>query len=177
MTMKWIVSAALVGMVALTATANASVVIGTDAIACQSGEGPAIQANIAGLKDRKGRLKLELYPANADDFLKDDRDLRTEGKVFRRVWASTPAQGPVELCIKVPHPGRYALFFTHDRDDKNKFNFWSDGAGVPSNQKLGRSRPKVDQAVITVGSGVTVTNIRAQYLHGLGGFSPEKTAN
>ncbi len=146
--------------------------LGEDAGACTSGRGPAIQAEITGLKDRSGRLKLELYPATEEDFLKDDRDLIKEGKTFRRIWANTPPSGAVILCIRVPAPGEYAVLFTHDRDGKNKFNFWSDGAGFPSNQRLGRSRPKLRQATVRVGNGVTTVNIRAQYLRGLGGFSP-----
>ena len=145
--------------------------LGGDAAACAGGA-PSIQAHISGLKDRKGDLKLELYPANEGDFLKDDRDLIAAGKTFRRIKVPTPASGAVSLCIRVPHPGRYALLFTHDRDGKNKFNFWTDGAGFPSNVKLGRQRPKLKEAVIDVGNGVAVTNIRAQYLRGLGGFGP-----
>ena len=147
-------------------------ILGSDAAACGSGQGPAIHVNIVGLKDRAGELKLELYPDNEADFLKDDRDLLAKGKLFRRVRVPTPAAGPVALCIRVPRPGRYALLFTHNRDGKNKFSFWSDGAGFPSNARLGRSRPKLALAEITVGDGVAVTTIRAQYLRGLGGFSP-----
>lgn len=147
-------------------------ILGPEAAACAPGGGPAIQANIIGLKDRSGELKLELYPDNEQDFLKDDRDLLKAGKLFRRVRVPTPAAGPISLCMRLPHPGRYALLFTHNRDGKNKFSFWSDGAGFPSNVRLGRSRPKVAQAEINVGEGVTVTTIRAQYLRGLGGFGP-----
>ncbi|MEZ0497131.1 DUF2141 domain-containing protein [Sphingomonas sp. IW22] len=161
----------LAAVIAAPAAAQADV-LGTDRAACIGGGGPAIRVNVMGLKDRSGRLKLELYPANDDDFLKDDRDLLKEGKFFRRIWADTPADGQVSLCIKAPQAGRYALLFTHDRDGRNKFDFWKDGAGFPSNRKLGRSRPKLEQAVIEVGNGVTVTNIRAQYLRGLGGFGP-----
>ncbi|URW77017.1 DUF2141 domain-containing protein [Sphingomonas donggukensis] len=146
--------------------------IGDDAAACTSGTGSAIRVNVTGLKDRTGRLKLELYPANEEDFLKDDRDLVKEGKFFRRIWAQTPASGDVALCIKAPAPGRYALLFTHDRDGKNKFNFWRDGAGFVSTAKLGRSRPKLEQAELTVGRGVTSVTIRTQYLRGLSGFAP-----
>ena len=143
-----------------------------DTAACANGRGPAIRATINGMKDRTGRVKLELYPANGDDFLKDDRDLVKEGKFFRRVWSTPPASGAVNLCIKAPTPGRYALLFTHDRDGKNKFNFWKDGAGFPGTGKLGRSRPKVDQAIVNVGSGITRVNITAQYLRGVSGFAP-----
>lgn len=57
------------------------------------------------------------------------------------------------MCIRVPHPGRYALLFTHDRDGKNKFNFWSDGAGFPANTKLGRRKPPLASALIDVPNG------------------------
>lgn len=160
---------------ALAATpATAQPVLGEDAAACAGGNGSAIRVNITGLKDRSGRLKLELYPATEGDFLKDDRDLKKEGKFFRRIWAQTPASGAVAMCIKAPSAGRYALLFTHDRDGKNKFNFWQDGAGFPSNRKLGRSRPKLQEALVNVGSGVTTVNIHTQYLRGLSGFAPYK---
>ena len=44
--------------------------------------------------------------------------------------------------MRVPAPGRYALLFTHNRDGKNKFNFWADGAGFASQRasSAGRGR-------------------------------------
>lgn len=142
-------------------------IIGSDAAACVARDGPAIQVQVTGLKDRRGELKLELYPANDADFLKDDRDLIAQGKTFRRVRVPTPPAGNVTMCIKVPAPGSYGLLFTHNRDGKNKFNFWSDGAGVSSNQRLGRSRPKVGMSTVAVGRGVTNVTIRAQYIRGV----------
>jgi uncharacterized protein (DUF2141 family) len=163
----------LAAVLATPVAAHGAAPLGSDAAACDAGGGPAILANISGLKDRTGRVKLELFPATQEDFLKDDRDLIAEGKIFRRVWAAMPASGPVSICIRVPHPGRYALLFTHDRDGKNKFNFWTDGAGIPGNQKLGRSKPKVGEATVDVGDGVAVVDIRVQYLRGIfSGFGP-----
>ncbi len=163
--------APLLAVIGLPAVAQAAQVLGSDAAACSTG-GPAIRVNVEGLKDRTGELKLELYPATEADFLKDDRDLIKEGKFFRRVRLPTPQTGPITLCIRVPTPGAYALLFTHNRDGKNKFNFWSDGAGFASNIKLGRVRPKLEMARIVVPEGVVMTTIRAQYLRGLGGFGP-----
>src|SRR3954469_16172728 len=157
-------------MLSVTTQAQAGV-LGSDSAACTGGAGPAIRANVSGLKDRSGELKLELYPANESDFLKDDRDLVKEGKFFRRIRVPTPQSGAIALCIKAPTPGRYALLFTHNRDGKNKFNFWSDGAGFPSNERLGRSRPKLEMATINVPEGVVTTDIHTQYLRGLGGFA------
>ena len=145
-------------------------VLGSDAAACQ--DGPAILATITGLKDRKGGLKLELYPATEADFLKDDRDLVAQRKLFRRIRVPTPAAGAPALCMRVPRPGRYALFFTHDRDGRNKFAPFTDGAGVPGNARLGRARPRLAQAIVDVPAGVATVTIRAQYLRGLSGFGP-----
>lgn len=165
-------TAAMVALATVPQAAGAQV-LGSDAAACTGGGGPAILARIEGLKDRKGNLKLELYPANEEDFLQDDGVLVRAGKTFRRVQVPTPATGArVEICIRVPRPGRYALLFTHDRDGKNKFNFWSDGAGFPANTKLGRRKPPLASALIDVPNGVATTTIRAQYLRGLGGFGP-----
>ena len=144
--------------------------LGADAAVCEAGH-PAILATVVGLKDRTGILKLELYPATPDDFTRDDRDLIAEGKTFRRVTVQVPASGPVQLCIRVPAPGRYTLLMTHNRDGQTKFNYKIDGAGVPSNRRIGMSKPKSDAALVEVGSAALPVTIRAQYL-GLFGFSP-----
>jgi uncharacterized protein (DUF2141 family) len=168
---RLVVAFATITAVAMPAHAQT---IGGDAGACSAGGGPAILANLGGLKDRKGMLKLELYPANDADFLADDTKLIAAGKVFRRIRFQIPASGPIEICMRVPRPGRYALLAVHDRDGKNKFNFFSDGAGFPSDARLGMSRPKLAQALIDVGPGVVSTAIRLQYLRGISGFGPLK---
>ncbi len=169
-TLKAACRAALAAGLALAASGAHAQVLGSDAAACVGEQGPAILATVTGLKDRVGTLKLELYPPSEDDFLAGDNDLMKAGKVFRRIAVAPPASGDAVICIRVPRPGRYALFLGHDRDGKRKFNFWSDGAGFPSNHKIGRARPKLVDALIDAGPGVTRTVIRTQYLRGLGGF-------
>jgi len=161
-------TAAALAFAATPALAQQDPVDGT----CAIPGGARLYVNVTGLKDRTGRLKVELYPPNEEDFLRDDTSLKREGKPFRRVWASVPQSGPVRICIRAPSAGTWAVLFTHDRDGKNKFNFWEDGAGFASNQKLGRSRPKVRQALVNVGAGGGQITIKAQYLRGLGGFGP-----
>lgn len=161
-------TAAALAFVASPAAAQQDPVDGT----CAIPGGARLYVNVTGLKDRIGRLKVELYPPNEEDFLRDDTSLKREGKPFRRVWASVPQSGAVRICIRAPSAGTWAVLFTHDRDGKNKFNFWEDGAGFASNQKLGRSRPKVRQALVNVGPAGGQITIKAQYLRGLGGFGP-----
>ena len=144
--------------------------LGEDRAACLNG-GPAIEVNLTGWKDRAGEIKLELYPGAQEDFLKDDRDLRKEGKFFRRVAVPVPPSGPVSLCIKAPHPGRFGLFVTHNRDGRNAFSIWQDGAGIASNRKIGRGKPRLEASTVEVPAGVAVLNIQLQYLRGLA-FGP-----
>lgn len=146
--------------------------LGPDAAACAASNGAAILANVAGLKDAKGSVRLEIYPATEADFLARDGLLVAQGKTFRRISAPAPAAREAAMCIRLPGPGRYALLFIHDRDGKTKFNVWSDGAGLPSNARIGRGKPRLAQAIVEAGSGVTTVVIRAQYLRGFGGFGP-----
>jgi uncharacterized protein (DUF2141 family) len=162
---KTILSVAPLGLLAAPVAAEQ---IGEDADYCRSNRGPAIQVNVQSLKDRKGELWLELYPANTTDYLRPDMDLVAEGKVFRRTRSRLPSGGSVEICVKVPRPGTYALMLRHNRVEKDKFSFWSDGAGIPANKALVRSRPTLEQARVTAGGGVTVVNIKMQYLRGFG---------
>ena len=68
--------------------------LGTDEGRCRIGEtGPAIKVAVTGLKDRKGKLKLEVYPSNDKDFLEDDNKLLMAGKTFRRVEVAIPGSG------------------------------------------------------------------------------------
>jgi len=149
----------------------ASAQIGEDSDYCRNGRGPAIQVNVQGLKDRSGELWLELYPANNTDYLRDDTDLVAEGKVFRRTRSRLPAAGDVAICVRVPQPGTYAVLLRHNRVGRDKFSFWSDGAGIPANRALVRSKPSVELARVVAGSGITTVNVQMQYLRGFG-FSP-----
>jgi uncharacterized protein (DUF2141 family) len=158
-------------MIAAALMLAAPQMLGTEAARCTGG-GAQIEVAVTGLKDRRGNLKLELYPANEADWLKDDRDLLAQGKPFRRVQVPTPATGAIQLCIRAPQAGRWALLFTHDRDGKNKFNIWQDGMGVSSNRKIGRAKPSYTAALVDVGAGGTSLTIRAQYVKIPAGFAP-----
>ncbi len=138
-----------------------------------SASAPGIRINVSGLKDRSGRLKLELYPANSDDFLRSSRDLLKSGKVFRRVVTAVPPIGIVSLCVSTPAPGRYAVVVIHKRDGAAKFNIVHDGVGLPGIDRIGRHRPGYEQAMVLVSNQVVTVSMRMQYLHGIVGFRPE----
>jgi len=151
--------------------------LGIAAGRCRTPEtGPAFLVDVTGLKDRAGRLKLELYPANDADFLADDNILISAGKPFARVEASTPQDGPVQLCIRAPHAGRYALSLLHDRNSDRRFQLSTDGIGFSNNPKLGWSKPGADRVAVDVGDAPRRIAIVMNYRHGLG-MRPEKTPN
>ncbi|GLV28384.1 hypothetical protein TomTYG75_09070 [Sphingobium sp. TomTYG75] len=140
---------------------------------CRANEnGPAFLVDVLGLKDRKGRLKLELYPANDKDFLADDNILIAAGRTFRRVELSVPTSGAVELCIRAPGPGSYALSLMHDRDANRRFSLSVDGIGFAGNPKLGWAKPRAAAASAVVGSGPARISIRINYRRGLFSFGP-----
>ena len=136
--------------------------------------GPAFLVAVKGLKDRAGRLKLELYPDNDTDFLADDNVLISHGKTFRRVEITIPASGDVQLCIRAPGPGSYALSLLHDRNGDRRFNLSGDGIGFPGDPKLGWSKPRAAQAQARVGTGPAHIAITLQYRQGLFHFGPLK---
>jgi uncharacterized protein (DUF2141 family) len=147
--------------------------LGIAAGRCRDAEhGPAFLVSVIGLKDRRGLLKLELYPDNDADFLADDNVLVMAGKTFRRVEMRVPKEGPVVLCIRAPGPGNYALSLLHDRDADRKFSLSIDGIGFAGNPKLGFSRPHAAEATAHVGTQPTKITVVLNYRRGLFSFGP-----
>jgi uncharacterized protein (DUF2141 family) len=141
---------------------------------CRPNEtGPALLVRVDGLKDRRGNLKLEVYPANDDDFLADDNVLINQGKMFRRVEQPVGAADPVELCVRIPGPGTYAVSVLHDRDANRKFGLSVDGITFSGNPKLSPSKPKAAKSsVVVTGSGLSRIAVTMQYRTGLLSFGP-----
>ena len=140
--------------------------------ACRAGEsGPAVRVLVTGLKDRDGTLRLELYPANDQDFLAPDKVLIAAGKPFKRVEQRVPSVEGTTMCIRAPASGRYALSVLHDRDGDGKFGFLRDGVGFSNNPRLGRRKPEAATVALNVGPGVAQVQIVMNYRRGLG-FGP-----
>jgi uncharacterized protein (DUF2141 family) len=160
-------SMTLLAVVASGAVAS-SPTLGTAEARCRPEEaGPAFIVEARGLRDRRGRIRLEAYPSNDRDVLADDNVLIAAGKVFRRVDEPVPAQGPVELCLRVPHPGAYSLSLLHDRDADRRFGIRADGVGFAGNPRLGLSKPRAAAARAVAGPGLTRVPIVLNYRHGI----------
>jgi len=171
--------AVVAGAVLLPVTAAQAIIPSTPDLGkaegrCRPGEqGPALLVRVDGLKDHNGNLKLEVYPANDKDFLQDDNILVAEGKVFRRVEQPVGADNPVQLCVRIPGPGTYAVSVLHDRDGNRKFGLSVDGIGFSGNPKLGLSKPKAAHASVAVsGTGLSRIAVVMNYRTGLMSFGP-----
>ncbi len=142
--------------------------LGTAEGRCRPNElGPSFLVTVVGLKDRTGKLKLEVYPANNADFLEDDNVLLSAGKTFRRVEQPVPASEPVQLCVRVPSAGSYAVSLLHDRDSNRKFSWRVDGIGFAGNPKLGWSKPAAADASAIARAVPTRIEIVMNYRRGL----------
>ena len=172
----------LVALLGLTAPAAAQVEsspnLGKAEGQCRPNEtGPAVIVTAAGLKDRQGVLRAELYPDNDQDFLQDDNLLVNSGKTFRRVEIRVPTSGVAQLCIRTPGPGAYTMSLLHDRDGNRKFGLSSDGVGFPGNPRLGFGKPKAASVRFAAGAGITYITIRMNYRKGLLSFGPLRDKN
>ncbi|MDE2412708.1 MAG: DUF2141 domain-containing protein, partial [Sphingomonadales bacterium] len=116
-----------------------------------------------------------VYPSNDEDFLADDNVLVSAGKTFRRVEVPVPANGAVQVCVRIPGPGTYSISLLHDRDSNRKFGLSVDGIGFSGNPRLGVRKPKAAATRLAVNSnGLSETTIVMNYRTGLMSFGPLK---
>jgi uncharacterized protein (DUF2141 family) len=166
--MKRLLFSVMASPLLVAATIPSTPDLGTAEGRCRSNElGPSFLVSVEGLKDRTGKLKLEVYPANNADFLADDNILVSAGKTFRRVEQSLPASGPVQLCVRAPSAGRFAVSLLHDRDSNRRFSWRVDGIGFAGNPTLGWSKPDASEASAVARAGPTQIEIVMNYRRGL----------
>ena len=151
--------AALAGALAVAPGAAASIV-GQDAQACVAGK-PSILVHVMGFKAPTGEVKVSLYNGVPG------RYLAHKGKL-RKVLVPVNGAGPLDVCIAVPHPGRYAVAVHHDLNnngDKDRH----DGGGYSNNPKvsIANMKPPFSQTAVTVGNSTTRVPIRLLYIQGL----------
>jgi uncharacterized protein (DUF2141 family) len=76
--------------------------------------------------------------------------------------------GPLDVCIAVPTPGRYAVAVHHDING-NGDKDGSDGGGYSGNPRLSITnlRPSFSRTAVTVGSAPRPVVVVLQYRQGL----------
>jgi uncharacterized protein (DUF2141 family) len=142
--------------------------IGPDAAACRPGSGrDAVLLVVDGFKSREGTLRVELWPGNEQDFLRNHHELVAEGKAYHRVTVDVPQSGPAKVCVPLPAPGTYALGAFHSPAGVRKFNFRQDGATFTRNPRVGIAKPKAADVAMTFGPGLNSSTVTLSYLRGL----------
>ncbi len=141
-------------------------VVGPDAAACRAGAGgSAVIVNVAGMKDRAGRVRVQLYSDNADSFLE-------KGAYLKRVDVPTAPSGPMRVCLPLPRSGPYAVYVLHDRAGDGKTSFSQDGFGFANNPKLRLAKPPVASVLRTYPAGVSEIEVVMNYRTGLMSVGP-----
>ena len=125
---------------------------------CREGAGPAVKIDISGIKPAQGTLRVQLYPGNADDWLKS-------GRWLDRI--EVPARGATAtVCMPVPGPGTYAIAVRHDVNGNGKTDIRTDGGGMSNNPAisiLNLGKPSFDKTAFSVGNDVKRISIRMRY--------------
>jgi len=144
---------------------GAGAVVGPDAAACEAGEGPALLVRVAGFKARTGTLRVQVYGSDPAQFVKG-------GQRVRRIDVPVDKSGAMDVCVKLPHEGNYAVAVRHDVDGNGKSGI-NDGGGFSRNPKislgdaLSRRMPRYDRVVISAGGSVRPVDIVLNYRQGL----------
>ena len=143
------------------APAAAVAAIGPDAAACNARSGrTALIVNVRGFQSRQGSVRVQVYGANAAEFL--------TATYVRRVDLPVTRAGAMPVCVALPGPGRYAVAVRHDQNGDNR-NDWGDGGGFSRNPALAlpNPRPDYEAVAITVPRGRHGTDVVLNYRAGL----------
>ena len=144
----------------LAATSASAAPQGKDAAACQAGK-PAILVHISGFKQGTGEVKVSLFSDDASRFL-------VRGGNIRKVFVPVRSTAPLDVCVAVPRPGRYAVAVHHDVNGNGDMDR-HDGGGYSRNPKVSllNRKPPLSKAVVNVGDDPTPVGVRLLYVKGL----------
>jgi uncharacterized protein (DUF2141 family) len=140
------------------ATAAPGAISGSNASACLTGR-PSVLVHISGFKRASGMVKLGVYPAGTY--------LQRRGTVSKDKVAIR-SSGPLDVCLPVPGPGRYAVAIHHDVNGNGEKDM-SDGAGFSNNPHLSITnlKPSFGRTAVEVGGTPRRVDVILQYRRGL----------
>lgn len=126
--------------------------------ACVAGR-PSVQVRVSGFKQATGTVKVAIYA---------ERNFLTKEGTLRKVKLPVRSPGPMDICLAVPGPGRYAVAVHHDLNG-NRSKDRADGGGFSRNPQLSivNLRPRFSAASFDVQASTRVVPVRLQYLQGL----------
>src|ERR1700754_5242496 len=114
----------LAAIVALPVMARAAPGVATAPATCSSGD-PAMLVHVTGFKVRSGTVRVQSYGGDPEHYF-------DKGTYLKRIEVKVPAAGPLDVCVPVPAPGRYAISVRHDVDGAGKTSK-ADGGGMSGN--------------------------------------------
>lgn len=150
--------AALGGLLPISAFAD---VVGSDAVACTDPTGAAVRVHVTGFKNGGGSVRVQAYGPNPADFL-------ATGKWIRRTEVRLQGRATLDVCLRLPGFGNYAVAVRHDANDNGKSD-WSDGAGFSRNPKLSlfHLKPEFADVAVAVSRETPAILIVMNYRQGL----------
>jgi len=134
--------------------------LGPDSSVCNAGNHAAVLVRVEGFKAHTGKLRVQIYGANPEDFL-------AKGKWLKRIDLPVTPAGRMDVCVALPAPGNYAIAVRHDVDGNGKSG-WSDGGGFSRNPRLSLTslKPKHSAVVIPVGATPRAIDVVLNYRSG-----------
>lgn len=156
------VSAALTvaaGGVAAPALAQYRQTIGNDMAKCSSGNGPAVQVTVNGIKSSSGTIRVQSYRGTKADWLE-------KGRWINRIEARARA-GSMNFCVPVPSAGTYGIAVRHDVNGNGKTDIREDGGAMSNNPSINifnLGKPSYTKTAFSVGSGVKSIRIQMKYM-------------
>ncbi len=138
--------------------APASAVVAKGSPDCAGGK-PSVLVHLSGFKSATGTARVILY--NNEGYLK-------KGGRLGREKIRVKSVSPVDVCLPVPGPGRYAVVVHHDVNGNGERDL-NDGGGYSRNPSLSLTSLKApfSKTGFTVGNSPQTVTIRLQYRKGL----------
>ena len=150
----------LAAVMASLASPAVAQVVGADAAACSDPGAAAVRVHITGFKTGDGSVRVQAYGANPAEFL-------ATGKWVRRVEVQLQGRRSLDVCLRLPRFGEYALAVRHDANANGKSD-WNDGGGFSRNPRLSlfHLKPAYADVVVTVSRDMPTIPVVMNYRQG-----------
>jgi len=153
----------LTALVAAAATAPAGAAqqaeIENNLARCAAGSGPAILVTIAGVKEAKGKIRVQSYRATKAEWLE-------KGKWLNRIELPAKA-GTMTVCVPLPQAGTYGIAVRHDINGNGKTDLTQDGGGMSNNPSISifnLGKPSYTKVGVAVANEPRSIRIQMKYM-------------
>lgn len=132
-----------------------------EAIACGQSGAPHVRVHVTGLKNGEGTVRVQAYGSDPQDFL-------ATGKWIRRIEVPLQGRQSLDVCLRLPRYGEYAIAVRHDANANGKSD-WNDGGGFSRNPRLSlfHLKPAYTDVAVAVSRDMPAVPILMNYRQGL----------